>query len=66
MEKRFTRRNPNGSFRIPVESIGIFRIEQTGRSIAVFGDVANKLGKYEELITLEDAKKYAAEKEKRN
>ncbi len=64
MEKRCTRRNPNGSFRIPAESLGDFRMMQTGTSLAVYGDAVDKLGQYEELLTLEEAKKYAAGKRK--
>lgn len=60
MEKRYTRKNPNGSFRIPAENAGEFRLSQTGISIAFLGDAINKLGQYEELLTLEEARRYAA------
>ncbi|MCI9681389.1 MAG: hypothetical protein HFI26_08390 [Lachnospiraceae bacterium] len=60
MEKRYTRKNINGSFRIPAENAGEFRMDQTGISIAFFGDAINKLGQYEELLTLEEARQYAA------
>ncbi len=64
MEKRYTRRNPNGSFRIPAENAGEFRLDQTGIHIAFFGDAINKLGQYEELLTLEEARRYAARRTK--
>lgn len=60
MEKRYTRKNPNGSFRIPAENAGEIRMDQTGIHIAFFGDIINKLGQYEELLTLEEARRYAA------
>lgn len=64
MERRYTRRNPNGSFRIPAEGMGEFGMKQTGISIALFGDAVNKLGQYEELLTLREAQEYAARKRK--
>ncbi len=35
-------------------------MDQTGIHIAFFGDIINKLGQYEELLTLEEARRYAA------
>lgn len=35
---------------------------QAGPSIAFFGDAVNKLGQYEELLTLKEARQYAAKK----
>ncbi|MCI9624990.1 MAG: hypothetical protein HFI23_16920 [Lachnospiraceae bacterium] len=64
MEKRYTRKNPNGSFRIPAENAGEIRMSQTGISIAFFGDAINKLGQYEELLTLEEARRYTARRTK--
>lgn len=64
MEKRYTRKNPNGSFRIPAENAGEIRMPQTGISIAFFGDAINKLGQYEELLTLEEARRYTARRTK--
>ena len=51
---RYTHKNPDGTFRAPVEWIGEFRLNQYGNSIALFGDLVNRLGQYEELIRLED------------
>lgn len=62
METKFTHRNPNGTFRVPSERLGEFRIMQVGGSIALFGDVINRLGEYEEALTLEEARRYAARK----
>lgn len=62
MEKRYTRKNPNGSFRIPAEDAGEIRMLQAGISIAFFGDAVDKLGQYEELLTLKEARQYAAKK----
>lgn len=45
MEKRYTRRNPNGSYRIPAEGLGEFRIIQHGISIALHGDLVDKIGR---------------------
>ena len=39
-------------------------MKQTGISIALFGDAVNKLGQYEELLTLREAQEYAARKRK--
>ena len=64
MERRYTRRSPNGSFRIPAEGRGEVGMKQTGISIALFGDAVNKLGQYEELLTLREAQEYAARKRK--
>lgn len=62
MEKRYTRRNPNGSYRIPVEGVGEFRISQFGNSIALHGDPVDKLGEYESLLSLREARAYAAKR----
>ena len=59
---RYTRRNPNGSFRAPAEHLGDFRILQCAGSIALYGDLVDRLGRYEELLTLEEAEAYARQK----
>ncbi len=64
MEKRYTRRNPNGSYRIPAEGMGKFRIEQHGISLALHGDLVDKLGEYEALLSLQEARAYAAKRKK--
>ena len=60
MERRYTRRNPSGGYRIPVEGLGEFRIVQHGISIALMGDLVDKLGEYEALLSLQEARAYAA------
>ena len=62
MEKRYTRRNPNGSYRIPAEGLGEFRIIQHGISIALHGDLVDKLGEYESLLSLREARAYAVKR----
>lgn len=54
---RFTHKNPDGSFRAPLEWIGEFRLNQCGSSLAVYGDLVNRLGQYEDLISLEELQK---------
>lgn len=63
MYETFTRANPDGkSFRIPIERCGEFRILQSGNSIAMFGDIVDKLGRYEKAISLAEAERYALTK----
>lgn len=63
---RFTHINPNGqTYRVPVERIGEFRIDQCGSSIAMFGDMVDKLGRYEDYLTIEEAKRYASRKKEK-
>ena len=50
---RYTHKNPDGTFRAPVEWIGEFRMNQYGNSIAL----VNRLGQYEELMSLEELRK---------
>lgn len=64
MEKRYTRRNPNGSYRIPAEGVGEFRISQFGDSIALYGSLVDKLGEYESLLSIREAREYAAKRKK--
>lgn len=63
--QRMTVTNHNGHFRIPVERMGDFRIDQSGISIALFGDVVDRLGAYEDSLTVEEAKVYARKKDKK-
>lgn len=63
MTERYTHKNPDGhTFRAPVERLGEFRVLQSGLSIAIFGDLVDRLGEYEELLTLDEAKDYAKRK----
>ena len=61
---RFTVLNPNGRFRVPAERLGDFRIEQSGLFVAVFGDMVDRLGAYEDLLTLQEAKEYDRKRKK--
>ena len=54
---RFTHKNPDGTFRAPVEWIGELRLNQCGNSLALFGDLVNRLGPYEELMSLDELRK---------
>lgn len=47
--KKMTRKNPNvDTYRLPITDNGSIRIDGYGRSMAVFGDAIDKLGKYED------------------
>ena len=60
---RYTHRNPDGAtFRAPVERLGEFRMLQVGGSIAIFGDMIDRLGRYESALTNEEAEAYARRK----
>ena len=57
---RYTQKNHDGeTFRIPIERFGEFRIDKCGFSQAMFGDIANRLGRYEAALTIEEAEAYA-------
>ena len=57
---RYTHRNPDGvTYRAPVERLGEFRILQVGGSMALFGDIIDRLGRYESALTIEEAEAYA-------
>lgn len=62
---RYTMNNQNGSFRVPVERLGEFRILQTGHNMALFGDIIDRLGRYEQALTPEEAEEYARTKRRR-
>lgn len=51
---RLTRKNPNGSYRIPMCTQKTIRLEWQQEEIVVFGEVANLLGAYEDLGTPEE------------
>ena len=63
--ERMTVTNHNGHFRIPAERMGVFRMDPSGHSIAIFGDVADRLGQYEDLLTMEEAQAYARKRTKK-
>ena len=55
---RMTVKNPNGTYRVPIERIGDgIRIEVSGHNIGVFGELVNKLGRLEDKEELETSKK---------
>lgn len=49
-----TRKNANGSYRIPGNMIGTFRMEYQQEQSTIFGDIANALGGYEDVGTVEE------------
>lgn len=51
---RLTRKNASGSYRIPGNMIGTFRIEYQQEQSTIFGDIANTLGRYEDIGTAEE------------
>ena len=51
---RLTRKNPNGSYRIPMSTQKTLRLEWQQEDIVVFGEAANLLGAYEDLGTPEE------------
>lgn len=51
---RLTRKNPNGSYRIPMSTQKTLRLEWQQEELTVFGEVANLLGAYEDLGTPEE------------
>lgn len=46
--KRLTIKNPNGTYRIPIERMETLRIETSGYNVGVFGDLVNRLGELED------------------
>lgn len=51
---RLTRKNPNGSYRIPMSTQKTLRLEWQQEELTVFGEVANLLGEYEDIGTPEE------------
>lgn len=62
---RLTRKNPNGSYRIPMCNQKSLRLEWQQEDLTVFGEVANLLGAYEDLGTVEELKELQKLKIKR-
>lgn len=46
--ERMTRRNPDGTYRIWMDQAGDFQMKTQGGEVYAFGDLVNKLGKYED------------------
>lgn len=49
MDERMTVKNPNGTYRIPIERAKDFTVESLGQSVTIRGELVDKLGAYEEL-----------------
>lgn len=50
MQKRLTRKNPNvNTYRLPLMTNSGFRAENQGGQLTLFGDLVDKLGRYEDL-----------------
>lgn len=47
--ERYTRKNPDGTYRIPFNACARFRMENDRLNGAFFGDFVDKLGRVEEL-----------------
>lgn len=58
MQDRMTRRNPNnGTYRVWLDKAGTFRIESQGGVVFAFGDLVDRLGRYEDIAPLEELEK---------
>lgn len=47
-KERLTVKNPDGTYRIWMDRAGTFRLEAQMNSIFAYGDLVNKLGRYED------------------
>lgn len=47
-KERLTVKNPDGTYRIWMDHAGSFRMESQMGAVYAFGDLVNKLGKYED------------------
>ena len=47
-KERLTVKNPDGTYRIWMERAGTFRLESQMDSVFAYGDLVNKLGRYED------------------
>lgn len=54
MEERMTRKNPNGTYRLPATSAESFRMEWQQEMPVFFGTSVNKLGRYEDIGSPEE------------
>lgn len=58
MPYRMTRKNPNnGTYRVWLDKAGTLRIEGQGGNVYAFGDIIDRLGKYEDIAPLEELEK---------
>lgn len=51
---RLTRKNPSGSYRIPMCNQKTLRLEWQMDDLTVFGEIADRLGAYEDLGTVDE------------
>ena len=49
IKERLTVKNPDGSYRIWMDRAGTFRLESQMNSVFAYGDLVDKLGRYEKL-----------------
>lgn len=59
---RLIRKNPNGSYRIPMCTQKTIRMEWQQEELNVFGEVANLLGEYEDLGTPKELRELLKQK----
>lgn len=58
MQERMTQKNPDGvTYRVPLHKAGEFRVMNERTAQAVFGDIVNRLGEYEDCISIAEAKR---------
>lgn len=48
-KERLTVKNPDGTYRIWMDHAGTFRLESQMNSVFAYGDLVDKLGRYEDL-----------------
>ena len=64
MTERMTRKNPNGrNYRVPLMCLENFELKRDKMNEGIFGDLADRLGIYEDCLTLEEAMEYAKKKQ---
>lgn len=54
MQERLTRRNPNHTYRVPMVTQRELDLKWQQGTLNVFGELANRLGQYEDLGTVEE------------
>lgn len=54
---RMTIKNPDGTYRLLASRAGSNRMEQQQGQIVFFGDLVNRLGKYEDSGEIEESKR---------
>lgn len=48
-KERLTVKNPDGTYRIWLDRAGTFRLESQMNSVFAYGDLVDKLGRYEDF-----------------